>query len=85
MSTMKSTASARSRGETAAIREWANANGLEVSTRGRISSTVFAAYENRATALAAAPVAEAAAQLAVDVTDEAKAKRRTRKKANADA
>jgi Lsr2 len=36
MSTVTSTGSGRSREETAAIREWANANGLEVSTRGRI-------------------------------------------------
>jgi hypothetical protein len=49
MSTVRSTGSGRSRGETAAIREWANANGLEVSTRGRISSTVLEAFENRAT------------------------------------
>ena len=49
MSTARSTGSGRSHGETAAIREWANANGLEVSTRGRISSTVLEAYENRAT------------------------------------
>ena len=85
MSTARSTGSVRSRGETAAIREWANANGLEVSTRGRISSAVLAAYENRATAPAAAPVTEAAAQPDVDVADEAKPKRRTRKKADADA
>src|SRR6478672_11793245 len=45
MSTVTSTGSGRSREETAAIREWANANGLEVSTRGRISSTVLEAYE----------------------------------------
>ena len=83
MSTVRSTGSGRSRGETAAIREWANANGLEVSTRGRISSTVLEAYENRATAPAAAPVTEAAAEPAVDVADEAKPKRRTRKKADA--
>ena len=85
MSTVWSTGSVRSRGETAAIREWANANGLEVSTRGRISSTVLEAYENRATAPAAAQVAEAGAEPAVEVVDEAKSKRRTRKKADADA
>jgi hypothetical protein len=85
MSTVRSTGSGRPRGETAAIREWANANGLEVSTRGRISSTVLEAYENRATAPATAPVTEAGAEPAVEVADEAKPKRRTRKKADADA
>ena len=85
MSTARSTGSVRSRGETAAIREWANANGLEVSTRGRISSTVLEAYENRATVPAAAPVTEAAAEPAAEVAGEAqpKPKRRTRKKADA--
>jgi len=85
MSTVRSTGSGRSRGETAAIREWANANGLEVSTRGRISSTVLEAYENRATVPAAAPVTEAAAEPAAEVAGEAqpKPKRRTRKKADA--
>ncbi len=39
--------SGRPRQETAAIREWANANGHEVSARGRIPSTVLEAYENR--------------------------------------
>jgi hypothetical protein len=67
MSTARSTGSGRSRGETAAIREWANANGLEVSTRGRISSAVLEAYENRATAPATAPVTEAAAEPAETV------------------
>jgi len=33
---------------TAAIREWASANGFEVSTRGRIAASVREAYENRA-------------------------------------
>ena len=88
MSTVRSTGSGRSRGETAAIREWANANGLEVSTRGRISSTVLEAYENRATLpAAAAPVTQPAAEPSVEVAVEAqpKPKRRTRKKADADA
>ena len=85
MSTVRSTGSVRSHGETAAIREWANTNGLEVSTRGRISSTVLEAYENRATASAAAPVTEAAAEPAAAVAGEAqpKPKRRARKKADA--
>jgi hypothetical protein len=84
MSTVRSTGSGRSRGETAAIREWAKDNGLEVSTRGRISSAVLEAYENRATAPAAAPVTEAAAEPAAAVAGEAqpKPKRRTRKKAD---
>ena len=87
MSTVRSTGSGRSRGETAAIREWANANGLEVSTRGRISSTVLEAYENRATLPAAAPVTLPAAEPSVEVAVEAqpKPKRRIRKKADADA
>jgi hypothetical protein len=39
------TRAARSnRGETAAIREWAAANGYAVSSRGRIPETVVAAY-----------------------------------------
>jgi nucleoid-associated protein Lsr2 len=69
----------RSREETAAIREWATANGLEVSARGRISSTVLAAYENRGNvAPPAEPVVEAAPEAA------AKPKRRSRKKATAE-
>jgi hypothetical protein len=77
-----STGSGRSRGETAAIREWANANGLEVSTRGRISSTVLEAYENRATLPVVAPVTQ---PVEVAVEAQPKPKRRTRKKADADA
>jgi hypothetical protein len=37
--------SGRSKDETRAIREWAKANGHEVSDRGRIPSTVIEAYE----------------------------------------
>src|ERR1700748_2800744 len=49
----------RPREATAAIREWANANGHEVSARGRIPSTVLEAYENRGSApVALAPAAE---------------------------
>jgi len=73
----------RSREETAAIREWANANGHEVSARGRIPSTVIEAYENRGSA----PVAAAAVEVPVveaAVEAEAKPKRRTRKKATAE-
>lgn len=74
-----STRAGRPRMETAAIREWAAANGLEVSARGRISSTVLEAYENRgSTAVAAALPAEPA------VEAEAKPKRRTRKKPTAE-
>ena len=81
----------RPREDTAAIRQWANANGLEVSARGRISSTVLEAYENRgnapaasavATSTATAPVAESAVEGVVEA--EAKPKRRTRKKATAE-
>jgi len=79
----------RSREETAAIREWANSNGHEVSARGRIPSTVLEAYENRGSApVAQAPAAEpvAAPEPVVEavVEAEAKPKRRTRKKATAD-
>ena len=74
-----STRAARPRGETAAIREWANANGLEVSARGRISSTVLEAYENRGrAAVAAASTAEPVVEATVEA--QAKPKRRTRKK-----
>jgi Lsr2 len=77
-----STRAGRPREEGAAIREWAGANGLEVSARGRISSTVLAAYENRGTAtVAAAPVVETVVDPA-DV-DDTKPKRRSRKKATA--
>jgi hypothetical protein len=69
-----------------AIREWALANGLEVSARGRISTTVLAAYENRrnttTTNVAAAPVVEFVDASVVGA--EAKPKRRTRKKAVAE-
>ena len=83
-----STRAGRPRAETAAIREWASANGIEVSARGRISSTVLEAYENRgnATAAAAAPVVEPVVEPVVDTAAEAepKPKRRTRKKAAAE-
>ena len=75
MSTRVSTGAGRSREETTAIREWATANGLKVSDRGRISSTVLEAYENRGNLAVAEPVAEPVAEV------EAKPKRRTRKKA----
>jgi hypothetical protein len=67
---------ARPREDTAAIREWANANGHAVSARGRISSAVRTAYEARGNA---APVAAAEIE-APAVEAEAKPKRRTRKK-----
>ena len=80
----------RSRADTAAIREWASANGLVVSARGRISSIVLETYENRGNASAAAvskaPAAAFVAESAVEavVEAEAKPKRRTRKKATAE-
>jgi hypothetical protein len=79
-----STRAGRPRAETAAIREWASANGMEVSARGRISSTVLEAYENRgnATAAAAAPVVEPVVETAAEA--EPKPKRRTRKKVAAE-
>ncbi len=52
-----SRSSAESRERNAAIRSWASENGFEVSERGRMSSTVIAAYENRGSA----PVAVEAA------------------------
>jgi nucleoid-associated protein Lsr2 len=73
-----STRAGRPREETAAIREWATAQGLEVSARGRIASTVLEAYQNRGNA-AAAPVAEPERAAEAEV----KPKRRTRKKATA--
>ena len=83
MSTRTSTGAGRPREETAAIREWATANGLEVSTRGRISSTVLEAYENRGNTAAAAPVrVEPVVEPAAEA--DAKPKRRTRKKATAE-
>lgn len=41
----RSTASSGGRKDTAAIREWAKANGHEVSERGRIASSVREAYD----------------------------------------
>jgi hypothetical protein len=57
---------------------------MEVSARGRISSTVLEAYENRgnATAAAAAPVVEPVVETAAEA--EPKPKRRTRKKVAAE-
>ncbi len=60
--------------ETAAIREWAGANGFSVSTRGRIAASVREAYENRAASTAALVVETPT------VGAEAKPKRRSRKK-----
>ena len=37
----------RSGGDTAAIREWARANGFKISDRGRISAEIMSAYEAR--------------------------------------
>jgi len=74
----------RAREETAAIREWANANGHEVSDRGRIPSAVLEAYESRGSAPVAAAVMEAPTVAAVAepaVEAEVKPKRRTRRKA----
>ncbi len=63
------------REDTAAIREWATANGFEVSSRGRIAASVREAYENRETAASAALAVETPT-----VEAEAKPKRRSRKK-----
>jgi hypothetical protein len=64
----------RGREETAAIREWATANGHEVSTRGRIPSAVIEAYQTRGSAPARVVVEEP------EVVTEVAPKRRTRKK-----
>jgi len=63
------------RQETAGIREWAAANGFEVSTRGRIAAKVREAYDNRNNAVTAALSVAAPA-----VETEAKPKRRSRRK-----
>jgi len=73
----RSTIAARPSGpgaETAAIREWAGANGFNVSARGRIAASVREAYENRAASTAALVVETPT------VEAEAKPKRRSRKK-----
>lgn len=79
------------REDTAAIREWAGANGIEVSARGRIAASVREAYENRENAADAepvaeapvveAPVVEAPAAEAPTADAEVKPARRSRKKA----
>jgi hypothetical protein len=76
-----STRAGRPREETAAIPGWATANGIEVSTRGRISSTVLEAYGNHGNAAVAAATV---VQPAVEAEAEAKPRRRTRKKVTAD-
>lgn len=43
--TRRSSASGRSKEELAAIRSWANANGHEVSERGRIAQSIQDAYD----------------------------------------
>jgi hypothetical protein len=60
--------------DTAAIREWASANGFSVSTRGRIAASVREAYQNRATSAAALVVETPTVEV------EAKPRRRPRKK-----
>ena len=75
--TRRSTIAARPAGagaETAAIREWAAANGFSVSTRGRIAASVREAYENRPASTAALVVETPT------VEAEAKPTRRPRKK-----
>jgi nucleoid-associated protein Lsr2 len=81
MSSRSSAGSGRPRTETTAIREWATANGLEVSARGRIASSVLEAYENRGNTIAT-PTAEPVLEPVAAAED--KPKRRTRKKAAAE-
>lgn len=74
----------RSRADSAAIRERATAQGLDVSARGCISSTVLEAYQNRSYTPATPAGADAAATETADepvVETEAKPKRRSRRKA----
>ncbi|MBW0091262.1 Lsr2 family protein [Pseudonocardia sp. KRD-184] len=76
----RASTSTKSKEENAAIRAWAMANGLEVSERGRMSSAVLTAYENRGNApVEPEPVVEA------EPVAEEKPKRRTRRKATVDA
>jgi hypothetical protein len=56
VATGQSTTSSTDRERNQQIRAWANANGYEVSERGRLSSEVIAAYES-AQATEAAPAA----------------------------
>ncbi len=56
-----SSVSRASREDAKAIREWAAAQGLTVSARGRISAEVLEAYKARDEVPVVAPVAEAAA------------------------
>ncbi|QJY50003.1 histone-like nucleoid-structuring protein Lsr2 [Pseudonocardia broussonetiae] len=72
----------RSKEENAAIRAWAMQNGLEVSERGRLSSAVLTAYENRETTSAAEPDT---APADAPVAEAEKPKRRSRKKVAVDA
>jgi hypothetical protein len=57
------------------VRAWANENGFEVSARGRLSSAVLKAHEERDSIPAVVKEQAAVA--------EAKPKRRTRKKVDA--
>lgn len=72
------------REDTAAIREWAAANGIEVSTRGRIAGSVREAYDNREKGGTAALALDAPAVEApvVEASNDGatKPKRRPRKK-----
>jgi len=78
------TRAGRSRGETAAIREWAIAHGHEVANRGRIPAQVLEACESRGSA-PSAPPAPAAAPAVIEAQEseaivDNKPKRRVRKK-----
>jgi len=58
------------REQAAAVRDWARANGFEVSDRGRISSTVLAAYEKRGTHEAAQESADDGAAVTASAGEE---------------
>ncbi|MBE8519404.1 Lsr2 family protein [Amycolatopsis sp. H6(2020)] len=55
VATGQSTTTASDRERNQQIRSWANANGYEVSERGRLSSEVVSAYEQAQVAEAEAP------------------------------
>ncbi len=57
---------AMDREQAGAVREWARANGFEVSARGRIPSSVLTAYEQRGSGGAEATEATKPAEVAAD-------------------
>jgi Lsr2 len=72
---------ARGRDETADIRRWAREHGHEVSERGRISSTVLAAWANRHNAPVTPPV-DAAVSVPEEKPKRARRPRKAKEKAS---